>query len=237
MILRRLTRHVRRQDWFAVGLDFAIVVLGVIIGLQVSTWYDAREDRFREAVVLDRLREDFQYLVTENEAVVEHDRAMQANYDTARRLLSEQPYETDPAVLGPPVFRTVGAPTLQTSSPTYDELVMTGRLQMLSDDELRRALAVHANRAETRWQDAQTWMTVVDAQQILGLSIRWYHFPEEPVVLTPEERQALLDAIGLSQLSFGAQAGYAGQIAESARDVLALLPAETAGPDSPAVTP
>ena len=42
MILRRITKHVKDQNWFAVALDFIIVVLGVFIGLQISNWNDAR---------------------------------------------------------------------------------------------------------------------------------------------------------------------------------------------------
>lgn len=42
MILRRVTQHVKKQNWFAVGLDFIIVVLGVFIGLQISNWNEAR---------------------------------------------------------------------------------------------------------------------------------------------------------------------------------------------------
>lgn len=45
MILRRITKHVKDQNWFAVGLDFLIVVIGVFIGLQVNTWNEARQDR------------------------------------------------------------------------------------------------------------------------------------------------------------------------------------------------
>jgi len=45
MILRRITKHVKEQNWFAVGLDFLIVVIGVFIGLQVNTWNEARQDR------------------------------------------------------------------------------------------------------------------------------------------------------------------------------------------------
>jgi hypothetical protein len=43
MILHRLTEHVRRQDWFAVFLDF--VVVGVFIAIQVANCNAARQDR------------------------------------------------------------------------------------------------------------------------------------------------------------------------------------------------
>ncbi|MBK8198164.1 MAG: hypothetical protein IPK75_07310 [Acidobacteria bacterium] len=45
MILRRLTKHVRDQNWFAVGLDFLIVVLGILIAFQITNWSNERENR------------------------------------------------------------------------------------------------------------------------------------------------------------------------------------------------
>ena len=45
MILRRITKHVKDQNWFAVGIDFCIVVIGVFIGIQVANWNEAQADR------------------------------------------------------------------------------------------------------------------------------------------------------------------------------------------------
>ena len=42
MLLRRIIEHVKAQNWFAVGIDFVIVVVGVFIGIQVANWNDAR---------------------------------------------------------------------------------------------------------------------------------------------------------------------------------------------------
>lgn len=36
MILRRLTTHVKDQNWFAVALDFIIVVTGIWVALMVG---------------------------------------------------------------------------------------------------------------------------------------------------------------------------------------------------------
>lgn len=38
MLLRHITEHVRAQNWFAVTLDFLIVVVGILIALQFSNW-------------------------------------------------------------------------------------------------------------------------------------------------------------------------------------------------------
>lgn len=37
MILRRITEHIKAHNWFAVLIDFLIVVLGVFVGLQVNS--------------------------------------------------------------------------------------------------------------------------------------------------------------------------------------------------------
>ena len=44
MLLRRITEHVKVQNWFAVFLDFVIVVFGVFIGIQVANWNEARAE-------------------------------------------------------------------------------------------------------------------------------------------------------------------------------------------------
>ena len=42
MLLRRITQHVKDQNWFAVFLDFVIVVLGVGVALAAGEWANAR---------------------------------------------------------------------------------------------------------------------------------------------------------------------------------------------------
>lgn len=60
MRLRSITKHVRDQNWFAVFLDFIIVVVGVFIGLQVANWSNERGDRARETQVLREIAADIQ---------------------------------------------------------------------------------------------------------------------------------------------------------------------------------
>jgi len=66
MLLRRFSHHFHRQDWFAVVLDFLVVVLGIVIGLQASAWNQSRIDQ----------RDEIKYLV-----------ALDADLDASRALL------------------------------------------------------------------------------------------------------------------------------------------------------
>jgi len=58
MILRRIREHVGTHNWFAVGIDLVIVVLGVFLGTQVSNWNAERlaheaGDTYRARIVRD----------------------------------------------------------------------------------------------------------------------------------------------------------------------------------------
>ena len=60
MLLRSLTKHVKDQNWFAVALDFFIVVVGILLAFQITNWSDARADRAQEQILLTRFKSDFE---------------------------------------------------------------------------------------------------------------------------------------------------------------------------------
>jgi len=68
MLLRRMTHHLKSQNWFAVGLDFLIVVVGVFIGLQVGNWNDAARERAKETAIL--LQNGIEEQIDRGEAVL-----------------------------------------------------------------------------------------------------------------------------------------------------------------------
>ena len=58
MLMRRIREHVTAHNWFAVGIDLVIVVLGVFLGTQVSNWNAERlaheaGDTYRARIVRD----------------------------------------------------------------------------------------------------------------------------------------------------------------------------------------
>ena len=66
MLLRRITKDVKDQNWFAVGIDFCIVVVGVFIGIQVANWNDERQDRVDEVYYLERILTDIDDSIASN---------------------------------------------------------------------------------------------------------------------------------------------------------------------------
>jgi hypothetical protein len=58
MILSSVTKHVKEQNWFAVFVDFLIVVVGVFIGIQVANWNEAQTFNDKEVQLLKELKSE-----------------------------------------------------------------------------------------------------------------------------------------------------------------------------------
>ena len=60
MLLRRITQHVKDQNWIAVVLDFVIVGVGILIAFQISSMAEKRSgmalfDRQMEALKVEMM--------------------------------------------------------------------------------------------------------------------------------------------------------------------------------------
>ncbi|MEP1144977.1 MAG: hypothetical protein ABJH52_14755 [Henriciella sp.] len=71
MLLRRITKHVKEQNWFAVGLDFVIVVVGVFIGIQVANWNASQNDHSAYLKAHDRMVSEVRRNIANQNAVIE----------------------------------------------------------------------------------------------------------------------------------------------------------------------
>jgi len=148
MILRSITRHVRDQNWFAVALDFLIVIVGVFIGIQVANWNDARRDSAAEAALLDRLHEEFTQLEPGLRDWLELALVSAESTGIVIEALRREAPPEDEQAFRFALARANWVATVPEISTTYKELVATGRLSELDDADLRNALTrygeVHA---------------------------------------------------------------------------------------------
>lgn len=61
MAIRRFRKHVAKQDWFAVAIDVAIVVVGVFLGIQASNWNASRIETNLAHSYRERLIEEVKF--------------------------------------------------------------------------------------------------------------------------------------------------------------------------------
>ena len=175
MILRRIIDHFRNQEWTAIALDFAIVVLGVFLGLQVNNWNASRLEASLERDVLANIVVDLQADA----------RNLQAGINMADVNIGAASYALDKAGLKP--VSTVGLAvdnaivpgmqmevSIQTevsdedaqhlwslavvrfhpvqSSTAFDTLMSTGRLDLIRDQDIVAKLQAY----RVQWEDVET---------------------------------------------------------------------------------
>jgi len=143
MILSRITRALREQNWFAVALEFVIVIAGVVIGFQVTEWNADRIARQDEALILTRLETDYQELSDRIDWAIERNIAI---FDALSRLMdviqSEEPQPANPEQFRQDLDTAFTGVLGPLRSSTIVELTSAGNMNLIRDDTLRANLLV-----------------------------------------------------------------------------------------------
>ena len=143
-MLRGFRTHVARHDWFAVGVDLVVVIVGVLVALEFGGWVDARKERALEQVYLERLKEDF---AIELARIGDARRYAQSRIEAANllhRLVADPASAVAAGARVPWAVETASWRSFpQINAFVYGELQNTGRLALLRSVELRRMLAEH----------------------------------------------------------------------------------------------
>ena len=145
MLLRRLTQHVKDQNWFAVALDFFIVVAGILIAFQITNWSEARGERADARIALERLEQDFQQILDRT------DRSMAAHAGSVaaagRLIRGIRDHKLDEETLFLDIIEISNFSPPPGLSATFTELVSGGRLELVRNQSLRRSLTTYHDYA------------------------------------------------------------------------------------------
>ena len=137
MIPRRIAEHVRDHNWFAVAIDFVIVVVGVFIGLQVQDWNTARQARARAESYSTRLTDDLRYEAWHWEYLIAYYKDVRENAERALAAMADgSALSEEQFVIS--AYRASQYYFNNTRRSTYDEMVATGDIGLIADQKLRR---------------------------------------------------------------------------------------------------
>ncbi len=143
MILRRISTAIRRQDWFTVLIEIGIVVIGLLIGLQINNWNEARADRAKEAAFLERLAVDVDRAREQLGGFVE---AREDRLRTIARVENMYFGDGDIEPLSELACRQFSSMHLIThppvAVPSITEAFAGGRIELLTEPDLIQALIV-----------------------------------------------------------------------------------------------
>lgn len=149
MILRSVIRHVQAQNWTAIAIDLVIVIVGVYIGIQAQAWNSDRENRAIEHQYLTSLHDQLWTIIGDNEDRVgrfeERLVALQeiANVFEGRDESAQLDSRHCIAIAVSHIY--VGQIVVP---PAVEELLSTGRLQLVRSDDMRRAIVSFSQAIE-----------------------------------------------------------------------------------------
>ena len=140
MIFKRFAANLRAQNWFAIGIEFAIVVAGVFVGTQVSNWNAERLERADTARLIAQLQPELR-------AQVDFYDTAKAYYATTRRFaeVALAGWTNDPKVSDSDfVVAAYQASQIQgigTNSSTWANIFGAERLRSIDNPIIRRDLS------------------------------------------------------------------------------------------------
>lgn len=141
MFFHRIGKHIRAQDWLAVGIEFVIVVFGVFIGIQVSNWNETRLSRIEEQHLIVQLHNETLELI---QLLGEESTVLRDRQDF---LLSLRPilFMNKPATaLSSDECRMISIshirPKPSDGLPTLESMLANGRIDILRNQVLKNQL-------------------------------------------------------------------------------------------------
>lgn len=207
MLLRRITQHVQTQNWFAVILDFLIVVVGVFIGIQVANWNDALQANLREQQIIDRLYEDHVALEEELDIDIRFLSSVTQGIEDMEKLIIDYPDGANPKILSTFFETAFNLPAITGHSDTYEQLVASGDMNLLSSEQLRSGLVSHATVTRTlvhRDQAVREWSRPY-LVSLVRLSYLYDGFPLEEAIRQAGSKADLIVAMRMYRNIYNSQ--------------------------------
>lgn len=186
MILRRITKHVSDQNWFAVALDFFIVVVGILIAFQITNWNEAQKEDTLEHQYLERLRDDIAISAKQARVRIANQEEKLASQRILLKALNSCTLddETRPDVVDG-IFRIGQFEPPSLVRGVIDELQSTGRMGIISNIDLRRELTELLDEQQSH-SDVRAYIverfsppvTYIDARQVINLPDGETYWPD-----------------------------------------------------------
>lgn len=156
MILRRFVRHVTDQNWFAVGLDVIVVIVGIFLGLQVQSWSEEQEERSKEYVFLSRMHSElmnvFDYEADQKEVRLSSDFLINIDQDlgeTIDALGGINNIETLELRHCGAIFLSHAYATPIITLPSLTELLSSGQLSIIVSDNIKTAISEYLSSTQS----------------------------------------------------------------------------------------
>ena len=188
MILRRFMRHVREQNWFAVFTDLIVLIVGIFLGLQVNNWNEERINRVEERDYVERLLQDAENSLVENDARIERLDQKKSGRDELFDLLVDKSISEQNIARISELYTNSFRPgtRLIYFEDTMDELTSTGKLSVIRSGDFKNKLARFRSKLKEKERIIDlVSQTVAENVRSLSTLILW-DINRELIITSPD---------------------------------------------------
>jgi hypothetical protein len=243
MILRRLARSLHDQNWAAIAIEFLLLVLGVFLGIQVANWNQANGDRRIVDKYLADIAADIRADIQEAERTNDSAKLRMGASTYLLREAGVAAQRTEAELIRYPGFERIAIPEVApppvqrnrlwsdaTKIYMYDALVSSGRIELIDDPRITRALREYYYIVSTL-SATQIRTLVPMRQRILEAGIENGHSPwgvADEAVLVEQIRSdpGFATVVATSGQLAAVQLLISSALDEKARSLLPLLEKE-----------
>lgn len=133
MVVRRIRDHVAQQNWFAVAIDLAIVVLGVLIATQVSNWNEGRLEAAKAKSYHARLLDELDFNERQFRAQIAYYAEVRGHGLAALAIMDGRQSGT-PRDFLIHAYQLSQIDTTAAKAYIYDEMTSAGLVNLLGDE-------------------------------------------------------------------------------------------------------
>lgn len=140
MILHRLSSSLRAQNWSAIAIELAIVIVGVFIGIQAANWNQARQQRNETRLLMSQLKVELGDFTDLLDGIDDY-------YATTGRFakIADAGWRRDPQVTDRQfviaAYQASQVTAASNNAATWAEIFVAEELRNIEDLEIRRKLA------------------------------------------------------------------------------------------------
>ncbi|MFT5520054.1 MAG: hypothetical protein ACI9IA_000641 [Enterobacterales bacterium] len=179
MIIKRIAKGIKEQDWFVVIIEVMIVVVGIFIGLQVDEWRTDGENNRLEYQYLTQLHDGISMVISREEERVESSKINKLLMEEVGLYFNQSDDNFTMTKDHCKVLASSHVFADAIDSPAaIKELLVTGRIMLISNNQLRTTIINFDSLIESYKQirdDVQQDRAVLSRRfpDLISMSVNW----------------------------------------------------------------
>ncbi len=127
---------------YAIG-EIVLVVIGILIALQLNTWKENKIEQRKESIYLDNIKRDLQNQLTKIDAQIDYEKRIVAVAKPILKSYKANNKFTVDSIFTASIGVMTGRMTFVKVDPTYTELLSSGHIDIIRNNDFKNSLITY----------------------------------------------------------------------------------------------